>query len=575
MPSLRVPVRQIDPEIDEIADSIDRDPERVLEAFQILQQRHNGLTPEMVADVARSLSMTTAKAHGVATFYSMLSMPPDTEPALYVCDGIVCWLKGSQEIASDAAQQGWLVHRSSCLGLCDCAPAAAFDGGQYGPLTSDNLRTLPKSHAAPDSARLHTERPGETRGLLHDIERIDPGSIQSAIEFGAYAAMHRVLAGDVSPQNVLDEVHRSGVLGRGGAGFPAGRKWQGAASEAKTPKYVVCNADESEPLTYKDRVLMDTNPHQVIEGMILCGYAVGSNDGYIYIRGEYEPQARLLEHAIRQAEELNLLGTNILGTDFSFHMHVHRGAGAYICGEGSALISSLEGKRGLPRFRPPRTTTSGFRGCPTVVNNVETFAAVSWVMLHGADDYLSTGNPAYPGTKLFAVLGEVNNPGLFEAPYHITLRQIIEEYGGGMRDGSEFQFALTGGAAGTIVGPEKLDVPIDFDSGRNGIMLGAGGFLICDHSVTPVQALRELAFFFEVESCGKCTPCRIGTVELRQMLDRMLASGPAPGDEIRLRELAITLRRDSFCALGQSVADPLESAMNQFPEMFQAEAVNA
>jgi NADH-quinone oxidoreductase subunit F len=575
MTSFRVPVRQIDPDIDAICDSIGRDPERILEAFQALQAHFDGLTPEMVNDVARSLAIPPAKAHGVATFYSMLSMPPDPEPALYVCDGVACWMKGSTAIAKQASEHGQLVRRSSCLGLCDRAPAAFYDGGQYGPLTSENLPTLPKSHPTPERSGVSAERPGEIRCMLHDIDKIDPESIESAMEFGAYVAVRKVLARSTTPQDVLDEVSRSGVLGRGGAGFPAGRKWQGAAAETKTPKYVVCNADESEPLTFKDRVLMDTNPHQVIEGMILCGYAVGSNEGYIYIRGEYEPQARLLERAIRQAEEQNVLGSNILGTDFSFHVHVHRGAGAYICGEGSALISSLEGKRGLPRFRPPRTTTSGFRGCPTVVNNVETFAAVSWVALHGADTYLSTGNPDYPGTKLFAVLGEVNNPGLFEAPYHITLRQIFEEYGGGMRDGSEFQFALTGGAAGTIAGPEKLDIPIDFDSGQFGIMLGAGGFLICDESVTPLQVLRNLAFFFEVESCGKCTPCRIGTVEVREILDHMLEHGPQPGDMERLQELAFTLRRDSFCALGQSVADPLESAMNQFPEMFQPEAVNA
>lgn len=575
MPSYRVPIRQADPEIAETADSINRDPERILEAFQTLQSRHKGLTTSMIDDVAHELRMPAAKAHGVATFYSMLSMPPDRETPLYVCDGVVCWLKGSPEIARQAAEHGWTVRRSSCLGLCNCAPAAYRDGSQFGPLSVDNLPNPPEISSSAAHARVMTERAGEIRQMLHDIAKIEPRSIQSAMEFGAYEAVRTTLTGGVPPEDVLDGVHRSGVLGRGGAGFPAGRKWHGAAAETKTPKYVICNADESEPLTFKDRILMETNPHQMIEGMILCGYAVGASEGYIYIRGEYEPQAQLLDLAIRQAEEQNLLGTDILGSGFSFHIHVHRGAGAYICGEGSALISSLEGKRGLPRFRPPRTTTSGFRGCPTVVNNVETFSAVAWVVRYGADDYLASGDPDYPGSKLYAVMGNVNDPGLFEAPYRITLRQIIEEYGGGIADGSEFHFALTGGAAGTIVGPERLDVPLDFESGANDVMLGAGGFLICDHSITPLQVLRELAFFFEVESCGKCTPCRIGTVELRQILDRMLASGPESGDLARLQELAVSLRRDSFCALGQSVADPLESAINQFPALFRPEAMNS
>jgi NADH-quinone oxidoreductase subunit F len=574
MPSYRMPLRQPNPEIVDIIDSIDRDPERILEAFQILQSRYDGLTSEMIDDVAHHLAVPPARAYGVATFYSMLSIPPDPEPPLYVCDGVVCWLRGSQEIDRQARAQGWNVRRTSCLGLCDCAPAAFQGGEQFGPIGAGEISDAPATRHSPEHKRIYTERHGELRQMLQNIDEINPRSIESAMAFGTYSGVRRFLNEKTSPAVVLDEVHRSGVLGRGGAGFPTGRKWHGAAAELVTPKYVLCNADESEPLTFKDRVLIETNPHQVIEGMILCGYSIGSSEGYIYIRGEYEPQARLLELAIRQAEEHNLLGSNILGTDFSFHVHVHRGAGAYICGEASAMISSLEGKRGLPRFKPPRTTTSGFRGRPTVVNNVETFAVVALVAQGGADAYLASGNSEYPGSKLFGVMGKVNDPGLFEAPYRITLRQIIEEYAGGMPDGSTFHFALTGGAAGTIVGPEKLDVPLDFDAGSKGIMLGAGGFMICDHSVTPLQVLRELAFFFEQESCGKCTPCRIGTVELRERLDRMLATGPEPGDLPRLRELAVTLRRDSFCALGQSVADPLESAIDQFPEYFQIEAVN-
>jgi NADH-quinone oxidoreductase subunit F len=567
-----MPVRQVDVEIDALAKAIDRDPERILEIFQALQARHNGLTTEMIDDVARAFGIPAARAHGVATFYSMLRIPPESSPPLFVCDGVACWLKDGGRTFQTARERGWNVQRSSCLGLCDHAQAAFHDGRQLGPLTAKSLARPENPGLAERSITVGDERPGEIRMLLHDIEEIDPYSIDSALEYGAYRAIRRLLDHDKTPDVLLEEVQRSGVLGRGGAGFPAGRKWIAAARESARPKYVVCNADESEPLTIKDRVLIETNPHQVIEGMILCGYAIGSTEGYIYIRGEYEPQARILEHAIRQAEQRNLLGANILGSDFSFTVHVHRGAGAYICGEASAMLSSMEGKRGLPRFRPPRTTTSGFRGKPTVVNNVETFAAAAWVALHGADAYLATGDPDYPGTKLYAIFGHVRNPGLFEAPYRITLRQIIEDYGGGMADGSDFHFALTGGAAGTIVGPDLLDTPIDFHSTSQGIMLGAGGFLICDQTVSPVAVLRELAFFFEQESCGKCTPCRIGTVEVRALLDRMLADGPLPEDLARLSALATSLQRDSFCALGESVADPVFSAITHFPELFKPEA---
>jgi NADH:ubiquinone oxidoreductase subunit F (NADH-binding) len=366
-----------------------------------------------------------------------------------------------------------------------------------------------------------------------------------------------------TPESLIEEIEKAGLTGRGGAGFPAGRKWRFVAQADRSPKYVVCNADESEPLIFKDRVLIDTNPQQILEGMALAGYACGAETGTIYIRGEYEAQARRLERAIAQAEEHGWLGEHIQGSEFSFHVHVHRGAGAYICGEETALLNSLEGLRGEPRVRPPYPPTSGYRALPTLVNNVETYAAAPSIALNGAAWFRSVGTqpvetqhaaslpaslPATPGTKMYMLAGHVKHPGLFEAPFGLTLRQVIDEFGGGMRDGSTFHFALTGGAAGTIVPEALLDIPIDYASASKGVSLGAGAFLICDQSVTVTTVLRELLHFFAAESCGKCTPCRVGTRRALDILTRMEAGHTQPDDVAALHELANVLQAASFCA---------------------------
>jgi NADP-reducing hydrogenase subunit HndC len=363
-------------------------------------------------------------------------------------------------------------------------------------------------------------------------------------------------------------VETSGMQGRGGAGFPVGRKWRFVAQAQGNPKTIICNADESEPLIFKDRVLIDTNPHQLLEGILIGGYACGASEAWIYIRGEYPSQAQRLVRAIDQAEKNNLLGDNILGTGFSFHIHVHLGAGAYICGEETALIESLEGKRGEPRVRPPYPPQYGFRGQPSAVNNVESFCAVPSILKNGASWWKSLSQYPAPGTKLYMVLGDVNQPGLFEAPFGLTLRQIIEDFGGGMLEGSTFYCALTGGAAGTIVGTELLDVPLDYASAQKGISLGAGAFLICDQRRSVVGLLRQLLHFFEVESCGKCTPCRVGTYRTRQILDQMLAGQVPENASQELDALARVMKDASFCGLGQAVPIPIQSALVNFPSEF-------
>jgi NADP-reducing hydrogenase subunit HndC len=398
------------------------------------------------------------------------------------------------------------------------------------------------------------------------IGRVDAESVDSAITAGAYQALDTALA--KTPEDVLGAVDRSGLRGCGGAGFPTGRKWRMVAQANGSGKYVVCNADESEPGTFKDRVLMEGDPHLLLEGLALAGYAVGACEGVIYIRGEYEWIARLLERAIMQAEERGWLGRNVRGSGFSFRVHVHRGAGAYICGEETALLESLEGRRGEPRARPPYPTTHGHLGKPTLVNNVETLCLVPPIVARGPDWFRSLGTPDSPGTKVFTVTGCVNRPGAFEAPLGITLREVIERFGGGMRNGSQFKAALAGGAAGTFVPASLLDVPIDFSSGQQGVPLGSGAMLILDESVPVPTVLTWLLHFFEVESCGKCTPCRAGTREARLVCERIAKGRGSAGDLAELSRLARLLDLTSFCGLGRSVAWPVESALRHFDNEF-------
>lgn len=553
-------------------------PEALLDILREAQEQQGWLSRETILNVAQALRIPPEKVYGVATFYSMLSLSPRKETVIRLCDGPVCWLNGASDVREVLERKSqdekpastFTLERTSCLGLCDRAPAALVGDQQVGPLKLDDIPRLRSGwHGVPPD--YSQPRPGEVRVMMANAGKVDPDSIESALALGAYQALNKALS--LSPEEIIREIEESGLVGRGGAGFPVGRKWRFVAQAQRVPHYVICNADESEPLIFKDRVLIDTNPHQILEGMAIAGYATGSNEAFIYIRGEYFDQAKRLERAIQQAEALGWLGDNIQGSGFSFRIHIHRGAGAYICGEETALIESLEGKRGEPRPRPPYPPSHGYRGYPTLVNNVESYAAVPAIILNGSTWYRSIGNHSpessiTPGTKLYMILGHVNHPGLFEAPFGLSLREIINEFGGGMRPGSEFHFALTGGAAGTIVSSALLDIPIDYASVTKGISLGAGAFLICDQSVSPIALLRQLLHFFRHESCGKCTPCRIGTYQSLQILDRLVEGKGRPGDIEQLARLADTMQVASFCGLGQSVAIPVKSALTHFNSLF-------
>lgn len=405
------------------------------------------------------------------------------------------------------------------------------------------------------------------RIVLDNCGRIDPESIEEYIANDGYFALGRAVT-EMTREQVLEEVIESGLRGRGGAGFPTGRKWSFCAAAEGDVKYVICNADEGEPGTFKDRLIMEGDPHKLVEGMALCAYAIGATMGYIYIRGEYRLSIERLAKAITDARAMGLLGNDIFGRGFAFDIEIKLGAGAYICGEETALIESMEGKRGIPRLKPPFPAQCGFLGKPTNVNNVETLATVPAIIRNGAAWFKSFGTPGTPGTKVYTIIGHVNRPGLIEVPAGVTLREIVEEYAGGMSCGN-FKMAQLGGTAGEILGAEMLDVPMDYDSmHRVGHVLGSGAILIMNETVAVADFLDACMRFFKHESCGNCNPCRNGVKALAALTGRLKTGNGYAGDLNLMEELVMSLKGMSFCPLGQSPAGPVMSALRYFrPEL--------
>lgn len=411
--------------------------------------------------------------------------------------------------------------------------------------------------------------PMEKRVVLRRAGKIDPENIEEYIAEEGYQALAKALG--MTRMQVIHELEDSGLQGRGGAGFPTGRKWRFVSSARGTKKYVVCNADESEPGTFKDRVILEGDPHSIIEAMTIAGYCVGADEGYIYVRGEYQLAQRRLEKAVLQAREFGLLGKNILNSEFNFDIHVHSGAGAYVCGEETALLESIEGRRGEPRARPPYPTTNGLWGKPTVVNNVETLANVPAILLNGAEWYRRLGTPSSPGTKTYTILGNVNFKGLIEVPMGITLREVISIYGQGINNGGGFKLAQTGGSSGSIIPAILQDTPMDFESFRKaGVSLGSGALLICDDRTCVVDLAITLMKFFQFESCGKCTPCRVGTARGLKILTAISQGEGQLSDLDTLQELAAEMEYASNCGLGQTAAVPIRDTLKYFRAEIEA-----
>ena len=471
------------------------------------------------------------------------------------------------------------VGRHDALPLVIVYPEAVV----YGPVTVDDVSVLVEEHLykgriATDLqasnrelsgkiAWLNTRKgtlPAEQRIVLRRAGIIDPTNIEDYILHDGYQSLGKVLS-EMTPAQVIDEIKKSGLRGRGGAGFPTGMKWGFVAKEKAAKKYVICNADESEPGTFKDRLILEGDPHSIIEALALAAYAVGADEGYIYIRGEYTLAQERLKLAILQAKEMGFLGKGIFGTDFNFELHVHSGAGAYICGEETALLESIEGKRGQPRARPPFPTTSGLFGKPTLVNNVETLANVPPILQYGAAWYRSFGTPSSPGTKVYTILGNVNVTGLIEVPMGITLREVISIYARGMKNGENFKLAQTGGSSGSIIPASLQDTPMDFDSfNKAGVALGSGALLVCNEDTCVVDLAKVLLNFFRTESCGKCFPCRIGTQRAWEMLDDISGGRATLKTLDQLADLSTNLYNLSNCGLGQTAGTPLKDILTYF-----------
>ena len=413
----------------------------------------------------------------------------------------------------------------------------------------------------------------QKRIALKNCGVIDPENIDEYIAFDGYKAIEKVLTG-MTPEEVIDVISKSGLRGRGGAGFPTGKKWSFAKAEVNEQKYIVCNADEGDPGAFMDRSILEGDPHCVLEAMTIAGFAIGANQGYIYVRAEYPIAVQRLKIAIKQAREYGLLGDNVLGTGFKFDIDIRLGAGAFVCGEETALLESIEGKRGQPRVKPPYPASKGLFGKPTVINNVETLANISKIILNGADWFSSIGTENSKGTKVFALGGNVNNVGLVEVPMGTTLREIVFDIGGGIPKGRQFKAAQTGGPSGGCIPAEHLDTPIDYESLASiGSMMGSGGLIVMDDTKCMVSLAKFYLEFTVKESCGKCTPCRIGTKRMLEILEKLCAGEGEEYDIYRLEKLAINIKKASVCGLGQSAPNPVISTLKYFREEFREHAV--
>ena len=536
----------------------------LLPALHAAQTVYGWLPEDVAAEIARSLSVPLADVHGVIEFYSLFANQPLGKKVIRVCTDQACALKDAKGIldhlcfhhgiqpGQTTAGQAVTVESSPCLGMCELAPAVwMMDNGRWTVGTGSTESTRPPSMVY-GPIRLLTENCGSETTSLET--------------YGNYPALAKALA--MKPEEIVAEIKASGLVGRGGAAFPTGIKWEGAANAPGDQKYVICNADESEPGTFKDRILLLDDPHRTIEGMLIAGYAIGASKGYLYVRGEYPYIFPALEQALQEARETHLLGEKILGSPFSFEIEIRMGAGAYICGEETALFESIEGKRGFPRVKPPFPTTHGVFGKPTVINNVETLCNVPLIVSMGSVEYRKIGTEKSPGPKLFCVSGDVTNPGLYEVPFGVTLRELLE-MAGGVAGEKTLQAVLFGGAAGAFATSDHLDVKMTFEDLRAmGLPLGSGVVLIYDETRDMRAALKELGHFFAHESCGKCYPCQMGTQRQKEILERVADGQALPGDLVRLQDVGWTMTDSSLCGLGQTAASAVLSAIKLWPELF-------
>jgi NADH-quinone oxidoreductase subunit F len=543
--------------------TVSGDRDRLLPVFHAVQDAIGWISHGALNYICTRLAVPPAEAWGVVTFYHLLATEPRPAVVVHVCDDIACRLNGAEQRCRELESRlGDAVHRSPCLGQCDHGSAALVTrAGReaerfvLAPVSADEVESAVAGARVPTVPRVPRVRAGT---ILRRVGRAEPASLESYRKHGGYDALAKAI--EIGPAAVIAEVSAAKLLGRGGAAFPTGRKWDAVAREAATPHYVVCNADESEPGTFKDRVLMEQDPFAVIEAMTVCGLATGSTRGFIYIRGEYPEAERAIATAIEQARAAGWLGANVAGSGRAFDVEIRRGGGAYICGEETALFNSIEGKRGEPRSKPPFPAQSGLFGKPTVVNNVETLVNVLDILVEGGAAWAKTGTAGSTGTRLFCLSGHIVKPGLYEIECGQTLRHAIE-LAGGVPGGRALQAILLGGAAGTFVGPDALEMPLSFEGARAAnATLGSGVIMVFDETADLRDTLARVAQFFRDESCGQCVPCRVGTVRQAELLRRREPGAGSRESMEVVNELGQAMRDASICGLGQTAASAIESA---------------
>ncbi len=551
----------------------------LLPALHHAQNLYGWLPREVQAAIGMALRVPLADIHGVVEFYSMFYNEPTGRRVVRVCEDSACDLAGARQVMAEIEKQlGLKVGQTSsdgavtyehvpCLGMCELAPAALNGERTAGRLSPAAVADF-LSGSYPEPV---TKPYGEPRWILGRIGKVDPASLSDYEAHGGYEGLRKALA--LSPEELIDTVDHCGILGRGGAMFPLGRKWLFTRNAPGQPvqKHIVVNADESEPGTFKDRCLMEEDPFSVIEAATLAAYAVGAENGWIFVRGEYPRSFARLGEAVRQAREAGYLGRDILGIPgFNFDIELRLGAGAYICGEETALFEAIEGKRGFPRIKPPFPTTHGLFQQPTAINNVETLVAALVALSVGPDTWRKMGTEGSPGTKLFCLSGNVARPGIYEAPFGITVRELIA-LAGDVAESGQVQAVLMGGAAGVFVGPDQLDMPLTYEDARErGIPLGSGVVMVFDQQADLRETLYQLGRFFKHESCGKCFPCQLGTQRQMEILDRIAHNGGSRlADQTALEDIGLAMTTTSLCGLGQTAASAVLSAVRLWPELLE------
>jgi NADH-quinone oxidoreductase subunit F len=553
------------------------------------QDQFGFLGDEILQEIATRLGLNTIEVEETLSYYSMLRRKPAGKYHIQVCTNISCMLRGGNELYKHVQKRLGIGHKEvsasgtfsleevECIGACSGAPAMQVNYDFHEELDADKVDAILEQLEAGKvpkpvpviSGALHQRDAAEIPVITKRFGIPNAKKIDTYLQNGGYKALEKALK-QMTPASIIDEVKKSNLRGRGGAGFPTGMKWSFVPKDSPKPKYVLCNADESEPGTSKDRPLMELDPHQLIEGTVIAGRAIGSNQGYIYIRGEYRYLLDIMDIALAEAYAKGFVGKNILGTGFDFELCTHTGAGAYECGEESALMESLEGKRGYPRIKPPFPAVVGLYGCPTVINNAETLSTVPAIINGSGDWYAGLGTPKNGGTRLYSISGHVNKPGIYELPLGFPLRRMIYEVAGGMRNGKKLKAVIPGGSSCPLLSADEIDVAMDYDSvAKIGSMLGSGGTVVMDEDTCMVDVARRIMHFYAHESCGWCIPCREGTAWLQKMLDRFHEGGGREEDIPLIDDLSKNMLGRTFCALGDAAALPTISIVQKWRGEFE------